>query len=305
MKPAFLFSMALYLIGQNGLAAIDNRSSGVSQEEPIPLLQTASATDNTEIWFQQGDKAMVRNVNHPTLTAFIPAPGTASGAAILIAPGGGFLMLSIETEGWDVARWFADRGVTAFVVKYRLNKSDQDTKGFTAQLGKMFVEASRTSLTIPSDAQADVVQAFKFIRKNASTWNLDVQRIGMLGFSAGAIVSMSGAQEISKQGGAPAFLGYLYGPLIEGAAPNKLPDNFPPIFIGLAADDPLFSRKGFALVNIWNAQKHPIEFHLYQKGGHGFGLGQKSLTNAMWPDEFLAWMKMNHWLESNHGVKTQ
>jgi acetyl esterase/lipase len=128
------------------------------------------------------------------------------------------------------------------------------------------------------------------VREHAAQWNIDPKRVGMVGFSAGAMqalqVSLS-AQPESR----PAFVGLIYGPL----APATVPNDAPPLFAALAADDPLVGAAGFGLIDSWKNAHRPVEFHLYQHGGHGFGMRGKD-TTALWPEEFLAWIKANGFL---------
>lgn len=114
----------------------------------------------------------------------------------------------------------------------------------------------------------------------------------MIGFSAGAMLTM--ATTLAAQDGKPAFIGNIYGPL----APVRVPANAPPIFVALAADDPLFANSGFGLVESWRAAKRPVEFHLYEQGGHGFGMYQKNTTSTGWFDAFVRWMRMHGLLNS-------
>src|SRR5690606_25668088 len=139
-----------------------------------------------------------RNVTVATLTPFLPDEGKATGAAAIVAPGGGFLTLSMENEGWDVARALAKEGIAAFVLKYRLRQTPADLQEFQRAMPEMFSGAPRRA---PSDlvqaiaglaAQIAVaVAAFKLVRDRAAEWNVDPVRIGMFGFSAGAMVTMA------------------------------------------------------------------------------------------------------------------
>ncbi|MFS2018158.1 alpha/beta hydrolase, partial [Massilia sp. CT11-108] len=129
------------------------------------------------------------------------------------------------------------------------------------------------------------------VRARAGTWHVDPDRIGMLGFSAGAMLTM--ATTLYGQDAKPAFIGDIYGPL----AAVKVPADAPPLFIGLAADDPLFGNGGFGLVDSWRAAKRPVEFHLFEQGGHGFGMYQKTTTSTGWFDAFARWLGMHGYLK--------
>ena len=114
----------------------------------------------------------------------------------------------------------------------------------------------------------------------------------MLGFSAGAILTLSLATA-APGAEKPAFVGLIYGPMIRVA----LPSDAPPAFIALAANDGLFAKGSFELVDAWRATGRPVEFHLYQDGGHGFGTQLQSGTYEAWKDQFVDWMKWNGWLK--------
>ena len=195
-----------------------------------------------ESWHSQYGSVFARNVTLATLTPFLPAPGKATGAAVIVAPGGGFRTLSMNNEGWHVARALAGKGVAAFVLKYRLNQTPQDMGEFARSMAQMFSAgaqaARRASQQDPAVTLApqiaDARAAFALVRSRAKEWRVDPERIGMVGFSAGAMLTMATA--LHGQDAKPAFIGNVYGPL----TPMKAPLDAPPLFIALAADDPLF-----------------------------------------------------------------
>ena len=232
-----------------------------------------------ESWHSQYGSKFARNVTVATITPFLPDPAKASGAAVVVAPGGGFRTLSMENEGWNVARALAERGVAAFVLKYRLNQTPADMAGFERSMKEMFSSAARPRPASPPDPQQmmaglapqleDARAAFALIRRRAAEWKIDPDRIGMVGFSAGAMLTL--ATELGGQDAKPAFIGIIYGPL----AAVTVPADAPPLFVALAADDPFFANGGFGLIDSWRAAKKPAEFHLYEQGGHGFGMYPK------------------------------
>jgi acetyl esterase/lipase len=251
-----------------------------------------------ESWHSQYGSVFARNVTVATLTPFLPDPAKATGAAVIVAPGGGFRTLSMNNEGWDVAKALADKGVAAFVLKYRLNQTPQDMDAFADEMAKMFSGAARPNRP-PTDNPAvtlapqiaDARAAFALVRARAGSWRVDPDRIGMLGFSAGAMLTM--ATTLYGQDAKPAFIGDIYGPL----AAVKVPADAPPLFVGLAADDPLFGNSGFGLVDSWRTAKRPVEFHLFEQGGHGFGMYQKATTSTGWFDAFARWLGMHGYLK--------
>ena len=252
-----------------------------------------------EAWHNQYGSAFARNVTVATLTPFLPDPAKATGAAVIVAPGGGFRTLSMQNEGWDVARALADKGVAAFVLKYRLNQTPQDMAAFERSMAEMFSGAAQPRpRPTPEEAMAglapqiaDARAAFGLIRRRAAEWRVDPDRIGMVGFSAGAMLTM--AATLKGEDAKPAFIGNIYGPLTA----VTVPADAPPMFVALAADDPLFANSGFGLIESWKAAKRPVEFHLYEQGGHGFGMYQKETTSTGWFDAFVRWIAMHGMLK--------
>ncbi|MCR5879766.1 alpha/beta hydrolase [Phenylobacterium sp. J367] len=252
-----------------------------------------------ETWHQQYGSRFARNVTVATLTPFLPNPKKATGTAVVVAPGGGFRTLSMENEGWDVARALADRGVAAFVLKYRLNPTPADLPGFERAMAEMFSSAATRPPRPAPDRMAtelapqiaDARAAFALIRRRSAEWDVDPDRIGMVGFSAGAMLTM--ATTLVGEDARPAFIGDIYGPL----SAVTVPPDAPPLFVALAADDPLFGSGGYGLVDSWRAAKRPVEFHLYEQGGHGFGMYPKATTSTGWFDAFVRWMDMHGWLK--------
>jgi acetyl esterase/lipase len=253
---------------------------------------------NPESWHKQYGSQFARNVTVATLTPFLPDPAKASGAAVVVAPGGGFRTLSMENEGWNVARALADKGVAAFVLKYRLNQTPADMPGFEQSMRQMFSGTARPPRPDPEKAMAglapqiaDARAAFALIRKRSAEWHIDPNRIGMVGFSAGAMLTMATA--LAGEDAKPAFIGNIYGPL----ASMTVPSDAPPLFIALAADDPFFANGGYGLIDSWKAAKHPVEFHLYEQGGHGFGMYPKETTSTGWFEAFVRWIGMHGMLK--------
>ena len=242
-----------------------------------------------ESWYHQYGKDFARNVTVATLTPFLPDPAKATGTAVIVAPGGGFRSLSMENEGSDVARALAAKGVAAFVLKYRLNQTPPTMAGFEQSMAAMFAGTGRP----PSDSWglgpqlADSRAAFALVRRRAAEWHVDPTRIGMIGFSAGAMLTLQTALQAPQT--KPAFIGIIYGPL----QPVTVPADAPPMFVALAADDPLFGGRGMGLIESWTAAKRPVEFHLYEQGGHGFGMYPKETTSTGWFEAFVRWLDMH------------
>jgi acetyl esterase/lipase len=296
------FATALVALAsaQPALAQDDKMKPMVIPAQPsaIPLKTgPLPGAEAKESWHSQYGSAFARNVTEATLTPFLPEPGKANGAAVIVAPGGGFRTLSMQNEGWDVAKALAARGIAAFVLKYRLNQTPASMEEFDKSMKAMFSGAAaprpRTDfsvdrmLTTLGPQIADARAAFALVRARSGEWKVDPKRVGMVGFSAGAMLAM-----VTTLGGVdakPAFIGDIYGPL----EPVTVPADAPPLFAALAADDPLFAGRGTGLIDSWAAAKKPVEFHLYGQGGHGFGMYPKETTSTGWFDAFHKWIVMN------------
>lgn len=256
----------------------------------------------SETWFRQWGDPMARNITTATLTPFLPKPGKANGAAVIVAPGGGFRWLSMGNEGWEVAQALADKGIAAFVLKYRLHPTPVSLEDF-----KAWMERSRPappassdtakSATSPSTPQLDLSNqledaeaAYALILRRAKEWGVDTNRIGMIGFSAGAGLTMHATLHSKTM--KLAFIGPIYG----GMGPVEVPKNAPPMFNVIATDDFLF-RGQFGVIDSWYKAGIPVEFHLYQNGGHGFGLGNPDRTSNRWFDAFMYWLAVNRFLK--------
>ncbi|WP_288936332.1 alpha/beta hydrolase [uncultured Sphingomonas sp.] len=268
-----------------------------SQQDAIAL--DTGALPNAPIgesWHRQYGSRFARNVTQATLTPFLPDPARATGAAVIVAPGGGFRTLSMDNEGYDVARALAARGVAAFVLKYRLNQTPADMPAFAASMAAMFSGTARPPRQTPQEQLAglrpqiaDARAAFALVRARATSWRVDPARVGMIGFSAGAMLTL--ATELAGEDARPAFIAAIYGPL----APVSVPADAPPLFVALAADDPFFGNGGFGLIESWRAAKRPVEFHLFEQGGHGFGMYPKPTTSTGWFEAFARWLRMHGW----------
>ena len=267
-----------------------------AEPDAIPLgTGGVEGSDAAESWFNQWGDTFVRNVTTATLTPVLPEPGTGNGAAVIVAPGGGFMFLSMSNEGWEVAQALADQGVAAFVLKYRVRPTPADLGEFEQSVNAMFSGAARPprpgGFSLDNQIE-DATAAFALVRSRAEEWGVDPDRIGMVGFSAGAGTTM--ATTLSAPETRPAFIAPIYGAINA----VEVPETAPPMFVVLAADDPLFANSGFGLVESWRAAGRPVEFHLYQNGGHGFGLGNPGKTSLGWFDGFMRWLDLNGFLQA-------
>ena len=215
---AGIFAGLLALAAAAPAAAQDARMTAIAapaQPGTIPL-GTGKLPDaeNAESWHRQYGSAFARNVTEATLTPFLPDPARANGAAVIVAPGGGFRTLSMKNEGWDVAEALAKRGVAAFVLKYRLNQTPADMPSFARSMAEMFSGAARAPRMEPAAAIpglapqiADARAAFALVRHRAKEWRVNPERVGMIGFSAGAMLTMATA--LAGQDAKPAFIGNI------------------------------------------------------------------------------------------------
>lgn len=222
--------------------------------------------------------ALVVNVVKPTLTAYLPARGKATGTGVIIAPGGAFVALAIDQEGRDVARWLQEKGIAAFVLKYRLMEQRQGG-GMPAM--KDMEEAGKY-------AAADGVQALKVLRQRAAEWGVAPDRIGFLGFSAGATVA-TGTLLDADAAARPNFAALVYGGPFGG--PASVPKQVPPVFLAWAQDDPISSATVAKMFDALNAAGHKPEAHVFAAGGHGFGAKKQGLSSDRWIDEFYFWLE--------------
>jgi acetyl esterase/lipase len=262
-------------------------------------------------WHEQtdnrGGNRMVRNVVIPTLTLYKPA-AKANGAAVIIAPGGAFRFLMVDYEGVDLARWLTERGITAFVLRYRVMHTPEDPAEMAAYLGNLmkslgagdrksenpphYDEATLAGLTI---AEEDGRQAIRYVRTHAADWSVDPHRIGIVGFSAGGGVVMGPVMQ-HDAASRPDFAAPIY-PAYRTATP--VPDDAPPLFIAMADDDQLISpNSGAHLYMAWHTAGKPAELHIFRRGNHGFGMKKQNRPSDHWVDLFYAWIDDSGFLKA-------
>jgi acetyl esterase/lipase len=272
------------------------------EPKAIPLNTGGVANQSSpETWFRQWGDPMARNISRATLTPFLPEPGKANGTAVIVAPGGGFSWLSMGNEGWEVAEALAAQGIAAFVLKYRLNPTAESLEDFSVWMNRpRTAPAPRDNTnptgTTPSPPQWDLSNqlqdaeaAYDMIVGNSTEWGVDVSRIGMIGFSAGAGLTMHATLHSTKM--KLAFIGPIYG----GMNAVDVPKDAPPMFNVIATDDFLFLGQT-GIIESWYKAGRPVEFHLYQNGGHGFGLGNPGRTSNRWFEAFMHWLDVNKFL---------
>jgi acetyl esterase/lipase len=302
LKPAFLvflLAFSLQVLAQDGtIYPLENPT------EPNAILLGTGGVENQpapETWFRQWGDPMARNISTATLTPFLPEPEKANGAAVIVAPGGGFSWLSMGNEGWEVAEALAKQGIAAFVLKYRLNPTPPALEDFSAWMNRPRTPAappaaSTSGTPAPRPPQrdlsiqlADAEAAYAMIVNRAKEWGVDTKRIGMIGFSAGAGLTMHSTLHSKTM--KLAFIGPIYG----GMGPVEVPADAPPMFNVIASDDFLYNGQT-GIIESWYKAGRPVEFHLYQNGGHGFGLGNPNRTSNRWFDAFMHWLEVNGFL---------
>jgi endo-1,4-beta-xylanase len=235
-----------------------------------------------------GGERVVANVHAPSITPYLPAAGTATGAAVIVMPGGGHKELWTDHEGHAVARWLSEQGVAAFVLKYRLAREEG------------------SSYTIEGDEMADARRALRLVRNRADAWGLDPKAVGVLGFSAGSqLASRAGASydpgqpnaadPIDRESSRPDFMGLIYGNFPETMNAS---DKSPPAFLMVGALDQTFLTDAYVKTYMeMKAAGAPVELHVMAGAGHGFGIRRKNPPNvAAWPTMFRNWLEAGGFL---------
>jgi acetyl esterase/lipase len=220
---------------------------------------------------------VVFNVVTPTLTAYLPERSKATGTGVIIAPGGAFVALAISLEANDVARWLQERGIAAFVLKYRI----MEKRGEGIPENMNMDEAGKYGI-------ADGIQALKVVRQHATEWGVSSDRIGMMGFSAGAMVT-SGALLQKEVAARPDFAAMIYGAPF-GVMPD-IPAKLPPMFLAWAQDDAIAFKPIVKFHDALTTAGHKPEVHIYSAGGHGFGMRKQNTSSDHWIDAFYYWLE--------------
>jgi acetyl esterase/lipase len=278
-------------------AAVLVLASAAQAQKVIRLYE--GAAPGSESWNQQEKEyfskawntQVVTNVTVPTLTVYAPDAGAANGTGVVICPGGGFLALSINSEGIDVAKWLAAKGVTAFVLKYRLFPTGEDgTTEFMTRLATPKKLEEVTTTTVPL-AVADATAAVSYVRKHAAEFGVSPTRIGLMGFSAGGTITGAVAFGYTAES-RPDFVAPIYA-YMGAVKAADVPNDAPPMFIAAASDDQLgLAPDSVHLYEKSLAAKKPVELHMYSKGGHGFGMRKQELPSDHWIERFGDWLRL-------------
>jgi acetyl esterase/lipase len=227
---------------------------------------------------------ILENVNSPSITPFLPAKDKATGVAVIIAPGGGHQFLAIEHEGWTVGRVLADDGIAGFVLKYRLSKE-------------------KNSPYKMDDELMDVQRAIRLVRARAADWGVDPHKIGIMGFSAGGELAMLAStryanpiagsdDDIDRMDCRPDFQALIYPGGLNHPESIAVTRDTPPAFLACSYNDrPTISENLAKFYLMLKSAGVPAELHIYESGGHGWGIRPTTRPVGTWPELFVAWVR--------------
>lgn len=271
-----------FLMLTNALYAQKNIKLPITVEDESMEYQKKEKQYFSEAWKTE----VVTNVSKPSMQVFRPDEEKNTGTSVIICPGGAMYALSINSEGNEVAKWLAERGVTAFVLKYRLVPTKEEA------ISELNADGERVLLragnVLPMGI-SDGLNAIEYVRKNADKYKVDVNKIGIMGFSAGGAVTM-GATFNYEDHNKPNFVAPVYA-WMDIIPFSDAPADAPPIFVVCASDDPLnLAPASIRIYNTWLQAGKSAELHMYAKGGHGFGMRKQDLPTDQWIDRFGEWL---------------
>ena len=273
----------------------------------IPLYPGSAPGSENWTWqeqqFKVGIGMVVMDVSKPSLVAYVPAKP--NGTAVIIAPGGAFHALAFDLEGATVARQLAQKGITAFVLKYRVVHDDpaHPEKALMKVMARNDMKTldSIRALIVPL-AMQDGLTAVHYVRQHAAQYKIDPNRIGFMGFSAGGTVALSVVYNANEDN-RPDFVAPIYAD-VHTAIGSTVPAARTPIFIALASDDDFgLVPQNVQLYLKWLEAKQPAELHVYEKGGHGFGTKHQNLPVDNWIERFEDWLQLQGYLSQTSQPK--
>jgi acetyl esterase/lipase len=291
------FALALGLMASSVAAAPGAWVDGVVPVAKPPVLPATDlpvsivrANPAHEAWAQQApDQRLVYNVGQPQLLAWPSRlPAQAKAPAVLLVPGGGFQFLAMDNEGFDVAKRLDALGVRVFIVKYRTLPVGEGFASFKEAIAATFQRGAKVSMDDRPFAVADTQAAIRMVRARAGDWGVLPDKIGILGFSAGAMTVLATTQANAPDA-RPDFVGMVYGPT-QGA---DVPPQAPPLFAAIAADDRFFKAQDLSLIHAWRGSGASVELHLYSAGGHGFASQPNGTTSDAWFAQYALWLADN------------
>jgi acetyl esterase/lipase len=281
---------------------------GARAQEALEIRLWPDGAPGSERWSvpesvttSRGGDRIVANVGDPTLTVFLPDPAIATGAAVVIAPGGALRALAIDNEGTAVARWLNEHGIAGFVLKYRTRQQDGAARGGgpppgMAGPGRRELEIVNANANpAPDDAAltevvemavADAQAALRLVRARAAEWRVDPARVGIMGFSAGGGVAV-GAALAEFSDASPDFLVSVYGPSLQDV---NVPAHAPPLFVAVGATHFNVTNGCHALFAAWKAAGKPAEIHVYDGVSAGFGMTKRGLPVDAWNERLHEWL---------------
>lgn len=296
------------------LAMVSSLAEAAATSTPVEIHLWPGMAPGTEKWTvpesvttSPNGERTISNVSDPTLTVFLPDPATATGTAVVLAPGGAMRVLGIDSNGTQVAKWLNAKGIAAFVLKYRTVQQAVGSRGGAAPsrvAGSAAADpAQRPEMEIrnananpePNDpalaealrmAVADAQAALRLIRKNAKEWKVDPTRVGLMGFSAGGGVAI-GTALAGKSDAYPDFLMTMYGPSLMDV---NVPSHAPPLFVAVGSTHFNVTSGCLALFAAWKAAGKPAEIHVYDQVSAGFSLTKRGLPVDGWIDRAYDWM---------------
>lgn len=272
----------------------------VYAQKTIPLYNGAAPGSEKWNWNEQSftveNNRYVIDVSKPSLIAYVPKKP--NGTAIIIAPGGAFHALAIDVEATPIARRLNAKGITVFILKYRLVHDDaahpENALMKLIAKGDMKKVDSIYSLIIPL-AMQDGLRAVNYVREHAPAYHINKDKIGFMGFSSGGTVAMSVVYNANDEN-RPNFVAPIYA-FQGGVIGSSIPTATTPIFIAAASDDDFgFTPKNVQTYLKWLDAKQPAELHVYEKGGHGFGMKKQNFPVDTWIERFEDWLVMHHYL---------
>lgn len=299
-RSSIVFWLLMASLSVSATAQESNNSSRLEQpaaSASVPKVVNIwpGVAPGSEQWKQKettlgsGPMQRIVNVTTPTLTAYLPDPAKATGTAVIIAPGGGFIFLGMDTH--EIAEWLAARGIAGFVLKYRTAPLEGENEAQLNQSGgARFGAQLKNHALIAEDGKygiADGIQAIKVVRAHAAEWGVSPDRIVFMGFSAGgSIAEFASVQpDVSAR---PNYAAPIYG------APfpvPPIPKEVPPFFMEMAQDDTLAGPQILAFYDALKAAGYKPEFHIYSSGGHGWGMRKQGKSSDHWVDDFYYWLE--------------
>ena len=276
-------------------------TTGIAQRT-FPIWSGAAPGSENWTWHTQVDSSSIPgdpltyNIVQPVLLFFPADPALANGTSAISCPGGSFCYLHTKTEGSDVAEWLNKKGVSAFILLYRVVHSET-THPMQEKTERMKDTARSRRLLTPilPMAIADAKQALLYTRQHAAELGISPDRIGIIGFSAGGALATASAFNYSSTN-KPGFVVPIY-PYVPPNLPMTVESDAPPLFIAAATDDDYhLVPMSIALYSKWLASGHSAELHIYSKGGHGFGMNKQHQPSDTWIDRLGDWLQLQGYL---------